>query len=213
MNKRQTKRYRMFLTTQDTMNNHSEIWNGTEVIAIAKGELDEEIEAIGEKNEDTMASGEGLTTNKKAALQTVIQTVLIVSSNLQAYASSIGDQGMAETVKLTRTNIQSARETDVEGLVTPVLTLARNMLLNMVGYDLTEQMIDDAEAAVSNYTELVGQARTILNQANAAKEQLGELIDATSKLLKSKLDMLMVRYEYTHPEFYSEYKRARTIID
>ena len=32
-------------------------------------------------------------------------------------------------------------------------------------------------------------------------------------LLKNRLDPLMIRFKYSDTEFYSEYERARTIVD
>ena len=74
-------------------------------------------------------------------------------------------------------------------------------------------MITEAETSLDDFKALIGQPRTIRNQAFAAKTALQELMDTTNDLLNNRLDPLMIRFKYSDTEFYSEYERARTIVD
>ena len=74
-------------------------------------------------------------------------------------------------------------------------------------------MITEAETSLDDFKALIGQPRFIRNRAFAAMTLLEELFDTTNDLLKNKLDPLMIRFKFTHTEFYSEYERARTIVD
>lgn len=42
---------------------------------------------------------------------------------------------------------------------------------------------------------------------------MDELFDAANDLVKNTLDKLMIRFKFSDTEFYSEYERARTIVD
>ena len=68
-------------------------------------------------------------------------------------------------------------------------------------------------ARETNVEALIGQPRSIRNKAFAAMNVLEELFDTTNGLLNNKLNKLMIRFKFTHTEFYSEYQRARTIVD
>jgi len=73
--------------------------------------------------------------------------------------------------------------------------------------------ITEAETSLDDFKALIGQPRTIRNQAFAAMSLLEELFDAANDLLKNRLDPLMIRFKFSDTEFYSEYERARTIVD
>ena len=124
-----------------------------------------------------------------------------------------GNTILAGKVALNKSDIERARETDVEALITPVIDEARNELTNLADYALTEDTIVDLETSLDDFKALIGQPRTIRNQAFAAMTLMDELFDATNDILKNKLDKLMIRFKLTNTEFYSEYERARTIVD
>ena len=84
---------------------------------------------------------------------------------------------------------------------------------NLANYGVTEASVTETETSIDQYTTLIGKPRTIRNKAFAAKTALQELMDTTNDLLKNRLDKLMLQFQFTHPEFYDEYLRARTIVD
>ena len=86
-------------------------------------------------------------------------------------------------------------------------------LWNVILVVITEEMITEVETSLDDFKAMIGLPRTIRNQAFAAMNVLEELFDTTNDLLKNKLDKLMIRFEYTNLEFYSEYQRAQTIVD
>ena len=116
-------------------------------------------------------------------------------------------------MSLTKTDIERVRETDVEALITPVIEEARKELANLADYGLTEDMIVETETSLDDFKALIGQPRIVRSQAFAAMTLMEELFDAANDLVKNQLDKLMIRFKYTNTEFYSEYERARTIVD
>jgi len=84
---------------------------------------------------------------------------------------------------------------------------------NLTDYGVTEAMITEAETSLDDFKALIGQPRTIRNQAFAAKSLMEELFDSANDLLKNRLDLLMLRFKYSDTEFYSAYERALTIVD
>lgn len=132
---------------------------------------------------------------------------------MQAFAAVNGDPELAEKVSLSKSDIVRCRETDLEAMVVPVITEARNHMEALTDYLVTEDMIVEVETSLDNFKALIGQPRTIRNKAFVAKTVLSDLFDQMDDLLKNQLDKLMIRYSITDNDFYEEYTRARVIVD
>lgn len=213
MNKIQTNQYRMHLNTQATLDENSQLWNVIPIFVRVKNEYDELIQRIGEVNEKTNPNSKAVTQNKEKKLEVLINKVMILSGNLQAYAGLNNNAQLLGKTKLTRTDILNARETDVEKLVQPVIDEARKYLTELADYMVTEDMITETETTLDDFKSMIGLPRTIRNRAFAAMTLMEELFDELNDLAKNKLDKLMIRFAESDSEFYSEYNRARTIVD
>ena len=213
MNKVQTNQFRMFTNTRATLDANSLLWSGIPVMVTSKNELDEVYQRIEEVNEKTVVRSKSVTADKAMVLNNLIEKVLVLSGVMQAYAAFTDNTVLADKVKLVKSDITKVKETDVEAIITPVLTEARKEIDNLTDYGISEALITEAETSLDDYKVLIGQPRTIRNKAFAAMNLLDELFDAANAIIKNKLDKLMIRFKYTHTEFYSEYERARTIVD
>ncbi len=212
MNIVQTKHQRMFLNTQTSLNNNTSLWNTIPILVSMKNDLDELIQRIEAQNEKTNPGSVEITANKEEVKNGLAQKAMSLSGTLQAYAAINNLPEITAKVKLTKTDISRARETDIEALVKPLIDIARENLDQLVDFVVTEEIVSELETSLDDFKVLIGQPRVIRNQAFAAMDKLDELFDATNKLLKEKLDKIMIRFEYSDTEFYQEYIRARTIV-
>ena len=213
MNKTQTNQFRMFLNTQEALDSNITLWSGIPVMLSTKNSFDELIQRIGDVNEKTVSNSKAVTADKTVTLNNLAAKAVTLSGILQAYAAVTGNVKLAGRVALTKTDIERVRETDVEALITPVIEEARKELANLADYGLTEDMIVETETTLDDFKALIGQPRTVRNQAFAAMTLMEELFDTANDLVKNQLDKLMIRFKFSDTEFYSEYERARTIVD
>lgn len=203
----------MFLNTQEILDAHTDKWSGIPVMVNAKNEFDELIQRILEVNERTLSQSGAVTASKAGTLDAVVQKAVMLSGAMQAYAAFTGNVELAAKVKLTKTDITSARETDVEKTVSPVINAARKEMTNLADYGITEAQITELETSIDDFNSMIGRPRTIRNQAFAAISELEELVNTANDVAKQKLDNLMLLFQTTQPGFYDEYLRARTIVD
>ncbi len=213
MNKVQTNQFRMFLNTQGTMDANTTLWNVIPILLSAKNGYDELIQRIMVQNEKTNPNSKAVTESKENTLDQLITKVVGLSGSLQAFAAFNDDTVLQGKIKITKSDIKNARETEIEGMINPIISAARENLIDLTDFAVTEEMIIEVETSLDDFKVMIGQPRTIRNQAFAAMTAMDELFDEINKLVKSKLDKLMIRFEATDTEFYSEYKRARTIVD
>jgi hypothetical protein len=213
MNQDQNKHMRTYLATQTVLDNHTMRWNTVPVMVTVKNELDELIQRIEGKNEETDAASQGTTDQKESVRRGLAEKAVSVSGILQAYAAFNDDKILSGKVKLIKSDLLNCRETDVEGTVRPVLTIARKLLPELADFMLTEAMVVETETSIDSFKALIGQPRTIRNQAFSAMSMLEEMMEQVDKLMKNKLDKLMIRFEFTDQPFFEEYTRARVIVD
>ena len=166
----------MFLNTQETLDANTAIWSGTPIHVSIKNDFDELIQRINVQNEKTQSNSKAVTANKAIALQNLTGKTVSISGILQAYAALTGNTILSGKVALNKSDIERARETDVEALITPVIDEARKELTNLADYALTEDTIVDLETSLDDFKALIGQPRTIRNQAFAAMTPDGRAI-------------------------------------
>ena len=203
----------MHLNTQETMDANTSLWNGIPVFVTVKNQYDELIQRVMDVNEKTNPNSKAVTADKEKLRLSLTDKVVVISGILQAYAAFNDNTVLLGKVKITKSDVYNARETEVEKIVSPVLKEARALVSELADFMLTDEMITEVETSLDDFKAQIGQPRTVRNQAFAAMTLLDELFEATNNLVKNKLDKLMIRFEITNTEFYSEYKRARTIVD
>jgi len=183
------------------------------IVVTVKNQFDELLQRIDAVNERaTNADSKGVTARKEKIQQSLAAKAMVLAGSMQAFAAFNNDTVLAGRVKLTRSDILQGRETDMETLVNLAVKAARENLSNLADFMVTEAMITEVETSLDDFKAMIGQPRTIRNQAFAAMTALEELFDTANDLLKNKSDKLMIRFKFTNPEFYDEYQRARTII-
>ncbi|GET33223.1 hypothetical protein PbJCM13498_20860 [Prolixibacter bellariivorans] len=213
MNTNQNKHLRMYLNTQAALDNHTNKWNTLPIMVAKKNEYDELIQRIIGQNEKTNPASKGVTESKEMVRNGLIGKAVSLSGTMQAFAAVNDDPALAEKVTLNKSDLTRCRETDVEAMVVPLITEARNHIEALADYQVTEDMILEIETSLDNFMALIGQPRTIRNKAFVAKTVLSDLFDQADDLLKNQLDKLMIRYSITDNDFYEEYTRARVIVD
>ncbi len=203
----------MFLNTQEALDANTSLWSTVPIMLTTKNNFDELIQRIGDVNEKTVSNSKAVTADKAVTLNNLIAKAVTLSGILQAYAAVTGNVKLAGKVALTKSDLTKIRETDVEVRITPVIEQAWKELDNLADYGLTEGLIVETETSLDDFKELIGQPRTVRNQAFAAMTLMEELFDAANDLVKNQFDKLMIRFKFSDTEFYSEYERARTIVD
>ncbi|GET30021.1 hypothetical protein [Prolixibacter sp. SD074] len=213
MNTNQNKHLRMYLNTQTALDNNTNKWNTLPIMVATKNQYDELIQRIIGQNEKTNPASKGITESKDLVRYGLTEKAVSLSGTMQAFAAVNNDLELAEKVTLHKSDLTRCRETDLEALVVPVITEARNRIEALTDYQVTEDMLVEIETSLDNFKALIGQPRTIRNKAFAAKTVLADLFDKADDLLNNQLDKLMLRYRATNSDFYEEYTRARVIVD
>ncbi|TLX70448.1 hypothetical protein E9993_22285 [Labilibacter sediminis] len=211
MNKNQSNIYRMFLSTQSYLDNNNGIWNGIPRLVTYKNDLDEVISRIHEKIQETKLDV-GVTQKKDNLKDVIANKGSMLAGVIHVFALEQGNIDLANSVKLTRSDINRLKETDVYPTVKNVTSKASEHIEPLGEFGLTQELVTEVQTSIEDFNALIGKPRTILSQKYATLGSIEDLFTEGNQILKPKMDNMMTIFRDNEAEFYSGYLSARTII-
>lgn len=212
MNKVHSNQFRMFLSTQDFLNDHTGVWSAIPRVITYKNQFDELLARINDKAEEA-GSVRGVGNRKDQLKKALAIKVSGLAGVLKAYSIEQGDQDLATAVSTSKTAILKMREHEIAPFAKKITSIAEEQLANLADFGITIESNTEILSTLEDFNSLIGKPRIILNQRYAALGSLDELISETSSLLRDKMDNVLLMFRESNPEFYDGYQRARTIVD
>ena len=212
MNKVEGNYFKMFLNTQDCLDNYSADWTAIPIMLNYKNEFDELISRITAKSEDAQ-SFMGVSEHKKQVKKTIAMKVSSLSGIIQAYASGNNNTDLANKSKTTLSEIEKIKDQDLDAIVKNIVKIAQEKMNELSVYGISDNMLTEILTSLDEFNAMIGKPRSILNSKFVALETVAQLFDECNNLLRTKVDKVMLMFRETKPEFYSSYERARTIVN
>jgi hypothetical protein len=155
----------------------------------------------------------GLTDHKEAEKKKLNGMTFTLAAALAAMAERTGNEALLSNVDFSRSELEDQRDEDQELTARNIAALARENLAALSTGGTTEADITALEAQTDVFREYLPVHRVSVAERKAANEKLNELFKESNRLLKMRLDKMMVRYELSDPDFYAGYVNARIIVD
>lgn len=213
MNAQQESRVNMYYSTGQVLGENSAIWSGTAAMVTLKTEFDANITSIEAALAVQVKDITGHTKAKAVALDTMINKTLQVAGAAMAYAEATKNPGLAEEMNLSASELRNYRDAVVAQRCQGVHVSATTNLAALAGYGVAAADLTELQANIDAYLALVASPRTKIVTRSTKTAELGALIRDTSKLLDRRMDMVMRGFMVSQPDFYSQYTKARMIID
>jgi hypothetical protein len=213
MNAKQKNKLRMYKSSEDICVINTATWTpitafGAAFVLYQNGIV--EIENLHVKQE---ADLKGITENKNNKESALINSALIISKPMIAYANVINDPQLRQEVDYSEDTLKKSSDEDLQARCTIIKEKAAAHAAALVPYGVTAPMIASLGTALTDYQAVSTGPRS----AEAVKKQqtadIELLFKSTDKILKGQLDQLMTLFKTSHPDFYGAYKNARIIVD
>lgn len=188
-------------------------WGNSTVMAELINQLEALIGEIESIRRITSSDLKGITADKLAQQEALINKAYELSSILYAMASSTENKVLQGKVDLTESDLQNARGGDLISTSVAIAALVGENLAALVPYELTQADVTALGEMISSFSENLPTHRVSLSERKAANERLKEAFSVVDVLVKKRLDRMMVRYKSTSPDLYSTYVNARMIVD
>ena len=213
MNQVQENKLSMGYATIKVLDLNQAIWNGVPAFVQAHTELKANLTAIELALTKQVTDIKGHAMDKQAAEERMISKTLSVAGSVMAMATVNGDNGLAEAMDLSPTELRRYRDSVVAQRCMGVHDAATANAAALVAYGVTAADITDLKTLIDKYVDLIAQPRNMIAARKGATAETGALIRDTMKLLNNRIDRLMQQFAFSQKEFYKHYFDARIIID
>jgi hypothetical protein len=203
----------MFNAVDTVFTNYAAAYDGKEALkdAIARfRSTKSDIENIATK---VVAKTTGATTDKNNAKQELIDALHIASSQGVAFAAKMNNQDMRVKLKFVKVDLKRGNDEEIEKRAASNISILKEALPNMTGYDITEAEIDELNLKLTNFRKSIGTKTTAKTSSTVGLKSLSELYYSINSILKDELDFLMKKYTVSQAEFYKAYRIARKVSD
>ena len=78
---------------------------------------------------------------------------------------------------------------------------------------MTPEKRTELTALLEDFHTAIPPRREANNMSKVYTSKINALFNSISKMLKDEIDVLMLLFEESHPDFYNAYKNARLIVD
>lgn len=213
MNKNERMYTDMFVQSQRYLDTYPDQWSGIPAVVRYKNTLDENIQAILEK--DLAASGQtrGVTVSKGDLKNLLALKAAILCGALYAYANEMKNQQLISQSGHSPNALFKLADREFAQQIKAIVNLANEHLEALADQAVTEGQVTEVSTSLDDFHEMIGMPRSIIVQASTASKEVEQLIRETTHMLNDQMDPVMLRFKLTDPGFHEGYERARTLID
>ena len=159
------------------------------------------------------AGNKGVAMDKAAIKAALAEKALQVGGAIQAYADSSDNQTLREAVSFTLSELMKSRDGVMSDRSKLVHDKAKLHATALAEYGITKTDILALKAMLDRFNALIVEPRKVISESKTATREIEALMKEASKLLKNRLDKMMLKFKAGAADFYSTYRNARIIID
>lgn len=213
MNKAQENKRTMFIVTQSYCRDNKALWDSYIPFNKSFGDFESIIEEINQYAGIQIVPTTGAAQDKQEDRDVLEQKMVKLFKIVSGYAAITGDQTMKESVNYTASFLKRQRDTMVVNIAINLAQIIDSNLVSLAEYNITAAMLDDLQASISQFKNIISIPRNKLVNRKGATQKLRTLFKEADEILKEQLDKLIANFEFSHPTFVQGYQNSRMIID
>ena len=209
MNKKESNKLNSFNTSEEVMNQNRSVWEKSEKISLLFSTIQNRmtlVKIVDQKKNRTQPSS---VLKKEQRAELVALAVKISKSGID-YAAGKNDSVLEFRVKVSKSNLDKLKEntllTTLQKLHEAILPIRSELVY------LAETDIDNFKKMLDVFASNMSKPQAEMSQSKTATETLSSLFTEINDMYNT-LDKYLGPFEYTHPEFYSNYKNSRVVKD
>jgi len=204
----------MSLVVQEVCNTNNAVWSGVPAFVTAFGEFETGISNIHTTRLEQEKDLKGIAEDKMVKEEEMIKQTLGLIGPIVAYANVTSNEPLRQEVDYSKRELEKSRDTILEDKCQIVQDRANTHSVELIAsYGVTAVQITDHATTITDYHAVIAGPRSAIALRKTQTEVLEELLDSTIGILTDKLDELVVVFQVTSPQFVSDYKNARIIVD
>ena len=212
MTQRQENTLTMWVATGKILDNNQTIWNTTPGFASNVTKFIAKLQLIQPELAIQQGKTKGVTLDKKA-LRTIATTQAVqISSNLQALAKDKSNNTLFKDMNYPKSTLDAIPDTEIYVVFKHIHDTALANIPDISNYGTSAAELAQFLASANDYAGAIPLPRTKTVAKKTATKNLATIIKEGNTILQT-LDKLIGNFNNDHPNFVSDYRTARIIID
>lgn len=212
MTSQQLDTLNMYYAVQDLCNQYSAIWQANKPFKTVYEQFTAKLPLIAQYRDTQSLNTKGITETKVQKREDLIEKAYFVANRLQSYALQSQNAELLSAINYNQTEFIRYRDSNLTSVCNTVLEKAQANLANLTDYSVNADTLLELQNAIQSYIEQLPKPRTSQASSKTATDNLTQLFLDTSALLRERLDRDIIVFQKSHPDFYTQYKSARRVI-
>ncbi len=212
MIKRNNERANRNLALMLVINAYTLVWQGLVSFVTAFGLFTGSTQNALTANANASKNIKGNAKDKKAKRTTATIFALQIKGAVQAYANSIGDITLFDSVNKSKSELLYGKATQGLANCQVIYDSANANLANLANFGITAQVLLDFLASITAYSDALAAPRNAKAKRETFNAQVTQFLDDADNALHNQLVGLMEKFRNTAPQFYSDFTNDNKLI-
>lgn len=187
------------------------VWRSIPAFEAAFDEFNFLFKAIQAANENQLRSITGITDAKQKEEDEMIARTLEVASSVYAFARLAENHELKRMVDFSPSTLKNMSDTELRSMCSMVSRTATSVLVELKDYGTTVADINILEKEIEDYGNIIMEPRKALSTRAKATAHMVDLFPKADRILKERMDKILMLFKAKQPDFYAEYFNARRI--
>ena len=202
----------MLQTTQQCLAVNKPLFKDIPSFIRASAALDEIVTGI-LASQRQQADKEGLAQEKSAVRAGLAEAAHEIASLAHACAVEHGLDAIAKRTDLSLSDVQAGTEAQFIDRCKGILADAQELTDDLGDCGTTAAKVNALGKLIDSFEKVKPKPRRGVAVSSSATKRLPVLFRQAARLLRSRVDRLMVPFKSSQPDFYGEFKAARKIVN
>jgi hypothetical protein len=211
MDLRQTNKSHMYRSVATVATNNIALTSSVAAFGRQLTALQATIDTIDTLAQAQEASTAGITLDKTRITDILVNATLAVAGAVAAWASENNNEEVRARMNLTPSSIKGSLDRQIPATAKMVADEAAKHDLKEFGAG--PLVLEAFNAKIEAYNAIMNAPREAVVATVGLTTALEQQFTLGDKILKERLDKLMEQFRESQPQFFAEYKSARSIVD
>jgi hypothetical protein len=213
MNNQENNKYRMYLTTDKTLQENASLWTGILAIEAAKTQLNSNIVAIEGYSSSRENDPSGQTLVKHQSREQLEKTLQKVIGGMMGYATAERLVELKQNIHYSPWQLKKATDNRLCDIANAVYVASLPYTEKLSPFLVSSTDFEALNALSIAFLRTIPGKRVASGANTASMKAMKLLFRDTDKLLNDTIDDLLVMYRGPQPDFYNKYLASRVIVD
>ena len=155
----------------------------------------------------------GITADKRVSKLSLSKTCAFVAGLGFAYAAKTKNNTLKAAFDFSENQLKRIKDGEIAARCQAIHDLLLENRAALEPYGVTTDKLQELQAAIDSYTATAPKPRTAVTNRSTIKANIKAQFARADKILEEQMDKLIENFAESAPDFVTEYKKARIIVD